>query len=129
MTYFRRHILQNNSDPKPEKVIKEKKKYSFKKKPTGELPIMLEIWNERGPYSQHNKEYLGEFDVCFMAHVLPKGQNKYPKFKLNKENVVILSFEQHTLWDHHKKDIQNLPEWKWLFELELSLKQQYSKLL
>ena len=34
------------------------------------------------------------------AHVLAKGQNKYPKFKLYKKNIVLLSPKEHDLYDN-----------------------------
>ncbi len=71
--------------PKPEKVIKEKKAYKFKKKPTGEKNLFEKIWEERGPYSEISGQYLGEFNICYFAHILPKGKNKYPLFKLRPD--------------------------------------------
>jgi len=113
-------------DPKPEKKIKAKKPLSKYRKPTGEKALFEEIWNERGPYSQINNEYLGEFNICFFSHILPKG--KYPKFRLKKQNVIIKSFDQHFSWEHQKSTLINNPEWKWIFELQDSLKKQYAEL-
>lgn len=126
---YNKFISRFKPDPKPEKSEKKKSKgISYKRKNTGELPLMLEIWEERGPHSQVSGEYLGEFNVCFMAHILPKGQNKYPKFKLKKENIIIMSLDEHYQWDHLRKQVLTLPEWKWVIELELSLKQQYNEI-
>lgn len=111
-------------DLKPEKVIKPKKAYKYKKKPTGEAPMFQNIWEERGPYSEISKEFLGEYNVCYMAHILPKGQNKFPKFKLNPENIVILSLAQHTAWDGYRSKCTG-PEWDWLYQKESFLKAQY----
>ena len=113
-------------DPKPEKVEKAKKVYKFKSKPTGEYALFQEIWEERGPYSQISGEFLGEFNICFFSHILPKGQNKYPKFKLKKENVVIKSFDEHYNWEHNKKSLVGDPLWLWVFDLEDSLKMEYA---
>lgn len=113
-----------NPNPKPEKVIKTKKGLSYKKKPTGELPIMQSLWEERGPYSQITGEWLGDFNVSFMAHILPKGKNKYPHFKLNKENIIIMSLAQHTAWDGMRSKCTG-PEWTWVHLLEFTLKLKY----
>lgn len=116
-------------NPKPEKVVKEKKKgLSYKRKATGEKELFLEIWNERPHYSQISFEPLGEPSPINFLHVIPKGMNKYPKFKLNKQNIVLGTDEEHYLWDHNRKAIENNPEWKWMFELEASLKEQYKNL-
>ena len=111
-------------DLKPEKVIKVKKAYTYKKKPTGEAPLFAEIWSDRGPYSEINNEHLGEYNVCYMAHILPKGQNKYPHFKLNPDNICIMSLAQHTAWDGYRSKCTG-PEWGWLFAKEAILKEQY----
>lgn len=127
MTYYgeKKHF----GDPKPVKIDKPKKKYIFKKKPTGEANIFREIWAERGPYSQIDGSYLGEYNVCFFSHILPKGQNKYPAFKLNKQNIVLKTLSQHHAWEHNKESLRGLPEWEWVFQLETSLKEQYALLI
>ena len=126
---YNKFVSRFRPDPKKEKTEKAPKKgLSYKRKNTGELPIMLEIWEERGPFSQVSGEHLGEFNVSFMAHILPKGQNKYPKFKLKKENIIIISFDEHFQFDHQKKSIINQELWQWVFQLEESLKEEYKLL-
>lgn len=39
------------------------------------------------------------FRSCF-AHVLAKGQNKYPYFKTYTKNIVLLTPNEHHLWDN-----------------------------
>lgn len=115
-------------DPKPEKKVKIKKPYVYKRKPTGEMQVFLEIWNERPHVSQITGEAIKIPSPTNFIHILPKAQNKYPKFKLNKQNIVIGTEEDHYNWDHNRKSIENNPIWKWMFELEESLKQQYKLL-
>lgn len=115
-------------DPKPVKKPKNISYYKFKHKPTGLLDLYKEIWNERPHTSQISGEPLGEFSIMFFSHILQKGQNKYPKFKLNKQNIVLKTYDQHYLWEHNKGNLVTLPEWKWIFELEASLKEQYKKI-
>jgi len=87
---MRNFIKQNlanrfRPDPKPEKVIKPKKKYSFKKKPTGEAQVFEKIWNERPHFCQICFTPIPEASPSNFMHVLAKGLNKYPKFKLNPQ--------------------------------------------
>lgn len=115
-------------DPKPEKIDKPKKKYSFTKKPTGEKEIFMKIWDGRPRYCQICFVPIAEATPTNFPHILPKGLNKYPKFKLNPQNILLACEDCHTKWDHKRKDIQHSEEWKWVFELEESLKEQYKLL-
>ncbi len=114
-------------DPKPEKKEKVKKKYVFKKKPTGEKNLFEEIWKTRGAYSQISGEYLGEFNICYFAHVIPKGKNKYPHFKLYAQNIILMTLQQHHNWDNARHKCIG-KEWDFMYELESSLKEQYKLL-
>ncbi len=114
-------------DPKPEKVIKPKKGYTFKKKPTGEIEIFKSIWEERGPYSQIDGSYLGEFNVSFFMHIIPKGQNKYPHFKLKPDNICLAHIIHHHNWDNARHKCTG-PEWNWLYAKESELKEEYALL-
>ncbi len=114
-------------DPKPEKVIKPKKVYQYKKKPTGEKDLFEAIWLERGPYSQIDGSFLGEFNVSYFMHIIPKAKNKYPNFKLNPECIVLGDIIQHHNWDNARHKCTG-PEWKWLFEKEAELKEEYKRL-
>lgn len=125
MVWFAKHFHNKVSDEKPEKVEKVKKKYVYRKEPTGELPIFQEIALERGLISQISDEPLGEFNVCFFAHILPKAQNKYPLFKLMKENIIVMSYDEHYAWDNKRSSLKDNPKWKWVFELESELLELY----
>lgn len=115
-------------DPKPEKVVKAKPMFSVKKrKPTGEAEIFRRIWLERGPYSQISGIYLGEYNVCFFAHIIPKGQNKYPNFKLREDNLCLMSLSEHTAWDGYRSKC-NGKEWCWLLDKEVELKAIYKEM-
>ncbi len=101
-----------------------------KRAETGLVAFFTAIWNTRPHVSFVSGQYLGEdANVCFMAHVIAKGQNKYPLFSLYDKNLVLLSFEEHHLWDHgSRSDLRLLPEWDKLFTLEAELKEEYVKL-
>jgi hypothetical protein len=66
-----------------------------KKKPKGEQKQMfLEIWEEREHVSELSGKYLGEeSNSWFFAHILSKGA--YPHLKLVKENIMLLTKDEH----------------------------------
>jgi len=76
------------------------------------------------------------YDNC--AHVLAKGQNKYPAFKLFDRNIVLLTKEEHHLFDNgtdlgRKKYANELLDsgiivhWEKIFTLAEILKDEYKK--
>lgn len=70
------------------------------------------------------------FVNCF-AHVLPKGS--YTHYKMNPENIVILSPEEHHLFDFGSEEQRqkyaevNKCDWSGLYELRDRLKEKYPK--
>lgn len=126
MTYYNQHN-KTFGDPKPEKVFKEKKVYKFKKEPTGESQVFNEIWKERPHKSQISGEPIKEATASNFLHVLPKAQNKYPEFKLLKQNIVLGTEEEHHIWDNarHKAVGKN---WDIMYALEHALKIKYKEL-
>lgn len=116
---------------KPQKFYPIKRTpLTYKRKVTGERKLFLEIWDS---IKEHKcfvtGEPIHEFHIRNFAHVLPKGQNKYPLFKLKKDNIVILEFEAHYLWDNGlRSELKEQPEWNKMFELEAELKEQYKNL-
>ncbi len=115
-------------DPKPEKIVKKKTPYKYVKKPTGEKAVFESIWKERPHACQVCGVVITDCTPTNFAHVLPKAQNKYPKFKLNKQNILIACPLCHHNWDVKRWITELMPKWKWVFELEESLKEQYKKL-
>jgi hypothetical protein len=128
MTYFRTFQKLNNADPKPEKVVKPKKGLTYKRKATGEKEIFEQIWNERPHFCQICFTPIGEATPSNFPHILPKGQNKYPKMKLDKQNILLGCEDCHVLWDNKRKSILQHPDWQWVFELEECLKEKYKLL-
>jgi hypothetical protein len=75
---------------------------------------------------------------CF-AHVLPKGQNKYPYFRHLARNIVPMTPDEHHLWDdgteeqriQYALDVEeqsggrNTCDWNKLKTLEAELKAEY----
>lgn len=124
-----------NAYPKPEYKKKEKKPFKrstieYKRKATGEADLFREIGTERGNKSQISGEPIFTLRPKNFMHVLAKGQNKYPKFKLYKKNIVIATDDEHDEYDHgSQEELRKLPEWKWLFELRDELLIEYKNLI
>jgi len=54
------------------------------------------IWNKRPHYSEVSHTYLGvEPFTLFFHHILPKNDNKYPEAKLDEENIILLTANEH----------------------------------
>ena len=75
----------------------------YRKKPTGEREMFLEIWDER-PHICTNPKCKKPLDenpkVHYFAHIKPKG--KYPELRLVKSNVRLLCMECHHELDFGK---------------------------
>ena len=127
-------------DLKPVKQEKNNPHYKKKgKKATGELDLFKRLWEEREHVSFLSGIPLDEFDVWQMAHVLAKGQNKYPKFRLYPKNIVFLTSLEHHLWDNGTMDRRAIYQqemletgydcdWQRLYDLADELKKEYKKL-
>ena len=124
----RKKSAEKNKD-KPKKVQKPLKRVplSYKREPTGELVIMKAMWDNMKEHKSFiNSEPIHVFNVRNFAHVLPKAQNRYPKFKLYEDNIKLLTYEQHDMWDNGvREDLRKLPEWNKMFELEAELIEEY----
>jgi hypothetical protein len=106
-----------------------RKQKDTKTKATGELDVFREIWKERKHVSFISGKPLKEFNVWCFAHVLSKGSS--PKFRLNKENIVLLTPKEHVLFDngsHENREAYakaNSCSWDELYELKDKLKSEY----
>ena len=91
-----------------------------------ELDLFHEIWDERPHKCSISTcgELLPIFNVRYMSHCVSKGS--YPELRLVKENIDILCFSCHQLWENSKWYLENsgqFPEWEWLFDKYVKLKQ------
>ena len=116
-----------NPQPKPEKVVKQKKAYKFVKKPTGEKIVFEMILAERSNVSQISNTPIPNPVPSNFMHIIPKGQNKYPQFKLLKENIWLATEDEHFLWDNQRHLCTGV-EWIKVFALEKVLKAKYALL-
>lgn len=105
-----------------------------RKKPTGEFDLFCEIWDERDRVSFVSGKALHDFRetklfVSCFAHILSKGA--FPKFRLNRDNIVLLTPHEHHLLDFGSETmrtnygIQNNCSWDSLYELKEQLKNDY----
>jgi hypothetical protein len=90
-------------DPVPVKEDKPKYKIAGrskkgKKNHDEDIAFYYEIWEEREHKSEVSGKSLGdEFNVCFFSHVLAKGA--FPRFRHKKENIVLMTFDEHHTWE------------------------------
>jgi len=85
MYYSQKHKAdEKKKRDKDNGTVKKKEKL---RKPTGELAMFLEIWNEMG--TPRNCEHCGRpqlvFRVDCFAHIKPKGT--HPELRLKKDNI------------------------------------------
>jgi len=74
-----------------EKKARGKKPYAYKRKPTGERDVFIEIWNERPHECEHCGKPLNEPLVHYFAHIKPK--RTHPELRLKKSNIRILCYD------------------------------------
>lgn len=109
------------------------KPYVYKRKPTGELGLFEELWKKRKHISFLSGKDLPIFDVALFAHVLEKAQNKFPKWKLNPENIILLTKFEHHLFDNgtkaqrEKYALEEGCSWEPIYSLYNKLKEAYEK--
>jgi len=54
------------------------------------------------------RDFIGTaYEFNLFAHVLPKALNKYQHFRLYAKNIVLLSPQEHHLWDNGTKELRN----------------------
>lgn len=104
----------------------------------GEMELFLYLWQNREHRCYVSGVKLDKYrDTDFFpnlfAHILPKAKNRYPKFKLYENNLVLLSPDIHTMFDNPTlKGIKEYEEktghtFSALFELERILHEEYKK--
>jgi hypothetical protein len=121
-----RHIASAESkgmvvDAKERKHPKIAKRSEKNKELVKQQTLMFwEIWNERKHKSEVSGLPLGAFDIRYFSHVLTKAA--YPKFRLKKENIVLMTPEEHFSWEF---DDRKDPKFAKVIELESELKREY----
>jgi hypothetical protein len=89
--------------------------------------MFFHIWETRPHFSEVSGKYLGvEAKAHYFAHILGKGA--YPGYKLNPDNIVLLTMEEHAQYDNGDlSKLREKEEWRWLFEKRELLKQKYNR--
>lgn len=94
-----------------------------------ELDFFIEIWKERADkedgkrYSQINPEKEIFFDPQCFAHVCSKGP--YPSLKFERENIVLMTPEEHHLYDARTDLAKKIFAFDWVFQLKEKLIREY----
>lgn len=113
----------------------DKKPYQYKRKPTGEKKMFDDIWSKRPHRSFLSGKNIAwvegtDFYVNVFAHVLAKG--KHPKVRLEEENIVLLTPQEHELLDKGTEaerkayaEINNC-DWQCVYDLREELKLKYN---
>jgi hypothetical protein len=103
---------------------KPKKRKKRVKKNTGLKNVFLEIWEEREHVSELSGKYLGEeSNAWFFAHIRSRGSA--PHLATNKENIMLLTPEEHTMVDHKTHLAKQDPLYAPFFEKLELLKSKY----
>lgn len=117
--------------PKKEyKVPRHNVRFTKKKtKPSGEAKVFEKIWeSDRPKVSIVTDKPLSDVNSArswYFSHILPKG--KYPKFRLNEENIQYMELSEHHDWEFRRWTLEDKPEWQHVFELEQMLKIKYKE--
>lgn len=105
------------------KRVKAKKVH--KKKGDAQRQLFVKIWAEREPISELSGKYLGdEINACFFAHILGKGA--YPQAKLDPDNIMLVTFDEHYKLDHQTHLAKNDPMFDMFFIKYEQLKVKYN---
>lgn len=102
----------------------QKLKSNYKRKPTGEYKLFLEIYAERKGICQLTGKQI-PFDVNNFSHVL--GKQAYPSLRLVKENILHILPDAHHLYDHSSKEklLEKYPTATIIYELKDKLRYKY----
>jgi hypothetical protein len=71
---------------------------------TSEKTMFEWIWNNRAHVSFLSGLPLNNPVPAYFAHVLEKGLSKYPEFRLNPDNVILVTWDEHMLIDQGDSD-------------------------
>jgi len=97
---------------------------NLKVPPENQMAMFKEIWKEREHFSQITTSVPIFFDHFCFAHVISKGA--YPRFKLLKQNIVLMTPQQHDVYDNRTTMARGLSAFDWVFELKELFIQLYS---
>lgn len=94
------------------------------KQSNSQKELFIEIWEEREHVSELSGKYLGdEMNAWFFAHILSKGSN--PQLKYNKENIMLVTQEEHWQLDQNTHLAKQDPLYKPFFDKAEELKTKF----
>ena len=91
---------------------------------TGELDFFWGLWKRRKHKCSVCGKILYEFNVSFFAHLLPKG--RYPELRLVEDNVVVMCFECHYIFDHQTHKAKEDERFEKIFKMKKELQNAIS---
>ena len=118
---------------KIDKVDYDIYQWGFKTQPE----LFNHVWYSRAHCCEVSGEslekYVGtDFFVNMFAHILSKSNTKYPLFKYNPANILLVSPDIHHLLDHGSEDqrVNHLPkeQWKVFWDRRRKLISQYKRI-
>jgi len=133
--YFNKTSIPKRSNKKKYGLKNSiKMKYGYE----SQIEMFKDIWKRR-----EHRSFLSDRDIDgysddmwinLFAHVLPKG--KYPLFRLNPDNIVLLTPYEHQLFDQgteeyrarYEKDTLGC-EWEKLYNYRDRLREEYEELI
>lgn len=87
--------------------------------------FFLEIWRERPHVSEVSGNPLGHEPMTFhFSHILSKGAE--PAAKFDKENIMLMTLEEHQTWENYKHTIRDNPTWAPVFQRAEDMKIKYN---
>lgn len=115
--------ISNNKESVSNAPI-QKFKSNYKRKPTGEYKLFLEIYAERKGICQITGKQL-QFDIWSFLHILSKGA--YSSLRLCEENILLVDRDIHDLYDHSSKEklLEKYPAAIMIYELKDKLRYKY----
>jgi hypothetical protein len=141
--YCKRHLWKR-TDNKKTKPMKNNQPILTTPSQFTELTLFRMIWQFSDKKSFITgvwlRDYLNTpFWIDCFAHVLPKGQNKYPYFRHYAKNIVPVTPLEHHLWDDSTEEKRilysleveeasggkNKANWQKLKDLEIELLKEY----
>lgn len=129
---YRNRRLEQRSQRKRYKVPPVSKKRLNELKTYSQKDMFKEIWDDmpRPRVCPVSGRVLDDFEGkdnfhWLFAHILPKG--KYPKAKMDKENIAVVHPEVHTLFDQGTQEQRDKYDWNWdyLYKRREELKNKY----
>lgn len=124
--YCKYHNYKTKQDKKKAAALALAPDQDWPPHPGGMIGLFREIWEEREHVSFLSGNEL-RFNVSCFAHVLPKGKGFFPKYAYRKENIVLVTPEEHTLIDHGTEEKRKAypADWNRLNRLGIELRMEY----